>query len=51
MAFQSAQFDLSFDLGRVGGEGSLSGSCYYVDGVFMTSSSNLYFKNAVVGAK
>lgn len=23
----------------------------YVDGVFMTSSSNLYFKNAVVGAK
>ena len=41
MAFQSAQFDLSFDLGRVGGEGSLSGSCYYVDGVFMEGTSTL----------
>ena len=41
MAFQSAQFDLSFDLGRVGGEGSLSGSCYYVDGVFIEGTSTL----------
>ena len=41
MAFQSAQFDLSFDLGRVGGEGSLSGSCYYVDGIFMEGTSTL----------
>lgn len=41
MAFQSAQFELSFDLGRVGGEGSLSGSCYYVDGVFMEGTSTL----------
>lgn len=41
MAFQSAQFDLSFDLGRVGGEGSLSGSCYYVDGIFIEGTSTL----------
>ena len=41
MAFQSAQFELSFDLGRVGGEGSLSGSCYYVDGIFVEGTSTL----------
>ena len=41
MAFQSAQFDLSFDLGRVGGEGSLSGKCYYVDGIFVEGTSTL----------
>ena len=41
MAFQSAQFDLSFDLGRVGGEGSLSGNCYYVDGIFVEGTSTL----------
>ena len=41
MAFQSAEFDLSFDLGRIGGEGTLFGRSYYVDGVFMEGTSTL----------
>ena len=41
MAFQTAQCDLSFDLGRVGGEGLLSGSCYFVEGIFAEGSSAL----------